>query len=82
MKTCLDSTSKKLISFFDQMVGATQNPCDNPLPQEIMCADGTTSESIEYTEVKTEFNNKLELSTQNAGAVADSLFNYCMSLNE
>ena len=82
VKTCLDSTSKKLISFFDQMAGATQNPCDNPLPQEIMCADGTFSESIEYTEVKTEFNNKLELSTQNAGAVADSLFNYCMSLNE
>ena len=79
-QACLSSTSKKLIEYFDKMVVATQNPCDNPLPQEIMCADGSTSESVEYTEVKTEFDNKVTSASQNAAAVADSLFNHCLSL--
>lgn len=44
-----------------------------------MCTDGSVSESIEYTEVKAEFDSKV--ATQDAGAIADSLSNYCMSLN-
>ena len=78
-KACLESNTKKMIYYFDEMTSITgrKNPCDNPLPQEIMCTDGTTSESLEYTEVMTEYNSKL---TQNADAVADSLFNHCLSL--
>ena len=80
VKACVDSTKQSFVHFFNEMMDMTYKPCDNPLPQEIMCSDGTTSESIEYVDVKTEFDNKV--ATQDAGAIADSLSNYCMSLNE
>ena len=80
VKACFDSTIQSMAPFFSQMMNMTREkmPCDNPLPQEIMCADGTVSESIEYVEVKTEFDNKV--ATQDASAIADSLSNYCLSL--
>lgn len=81
-KACIDSTSKELLDFFFQhrtpLALSTEKPCDNPLPLEIMCVDGTTSQSIEYVEVLTEFDNKV--ATQDASAIADSLFNHCLSL--
>ena len=78
-KVCFSSTSEELLDYFNKLpITMPEKPCDNPLPQEIMCADGTTSESIEFTEVKTEFDDKV--SGQDAVAIADSLFNHCLSL--
>ncbi|WP_406537923.1 hypothetical protein [Fibrobacter sp.] len=58
-----------------------EKPCDNPLPEYIMCSDSTFSESIEYTEITTEFNNKIESITPDARAIADSLIDHCLSLS-
>lgn len=81
VKACVDSTIQSRSPFFSQMLDMKRNkkPCDNPLPEYIMCSDGSFSESIEFTEVKAEFDSKV--ATQDAGAIADSLSNYCMSLN-
>ena len=82
-KACIDSTSKELLDFFFQhntpLALSTRKPCDNPLPQEIMCVDGTTSQSIEYANVETELKNK-RATNQETDAIADSLFNHCLSL--
>ncbi len=48
-----------LVKFFDQKAAVTQNPCDNLIPQEIMCTDGTTSDALEFTDAMTEFNGRL-----------------------
>jgi len=80
VKACVDSTIQSRAPYFSQMLSFMRNrkPCDNPLPEYIMCTDGSVSESIEYTEVKAEFDSKV--ATQDAGAIADSLSNYCLSL--
>ena len=81
-KACFESTTKELVSFFGKKMSIREKPCDNPLPHEIMCTDGTTSETLEYTEFMTEFNDRLAMSYQDASAIADSLYAHCMSLNE
>ena len=78
VKTCLDSTLEKWKPFLDKMFTEKmeEKPCDNPLPKKIMCSDGTESESVEYAEIMTEYNDELK----DVDVIADSLFNYCMSL--
>jgi hypothetical protein len=78
-KDCLLSTFNKLIPF-ERKTLFVEKPCDNPLPRYIMCSDGTESESVEFTEVLTEYSNKIESITQDARAIADSLINHCLSL--
>ncbi len=80
VKTCVYNTIQSLSPFFNQMMDMTREkkPCDNPLPEYIKCTDGSVSESVEYMEVKTEFDDKV--ATQDARAIADSLSNYCLSL--
>jgi len=79
-KDCLLSTFNKLIPF-ERKTLFVEKPCDNPLPRYIMCSDGTESESVEFTEVLTEYSNKIESITQDARAIADSLINHCLSLS-
>jgi len=80
VKACVDSTIQSRAPYFSQMLSFMRNrkPCDNPLPEYIKCTDGSVSESVEYMEVKTEFDDKV--ATQDARAIADSLSNYCLSL--
>ena len=80
-KACFESTTKELVAFFDKKMTIREKPCDNPIPHEVMCTDGTTSETLEYTELMTEFNDRLAMSYQDASAIADSLYAHCMSLN-
>jgi len=81
-KACFKSTTQELVAFFDKKMSIREKPCDNPIPHEVMCTDGTTSETLEYTEFMAEFNDRLAMSYQDASAIADSLFNYCMSLKD
>ena len=81
---CLYSTLDSLKALLEINLGsAIFPPCDNPLPQSILCSDGRRSLSIEYQEKYAEFYNKIEGPLEvKAYATADSLFNYCMSLNK
>ena len=76
-KSCLGNTFVRLHNFSLDMF---DKPCDNPLPKDIMCSDGTTSLSIELVEIWEEFQNKLLSQSIDANAIADSLFNHCLSL--
>ena len=77
---CLMISLSNLMPFIEKP-WIQEKPCDNPLPEYIMCSDSTFSESIEYTEITTEFNNKIESITPDARAIADSLINHCLSLS-
>ena len=57
-------------------------PCDNPRPLQLACADGSHSTTIEFYEKYGEYMDKIEKPIEEKMiASADSLFNYCMSLN-
>ena len=76
---CLSRTLNNLMPFIEK-IWINEKPCDNPLPEYIMCSDGTFSESIEYKEITTEYNNKIEAIAQDAAPIADSLIAHCLSL--
>ena len=76
---CLSRTLSNLMPFIEKL-WINEKPCDNPLPEYIMCSDGTFSESIEYKEITTEYNNKIEAIAQDAAPIADSLIAHCLSL--
>lgn len=57
-------------------------PCDNPHPLSFVCANGSHSTTIEFYEKYGEYMDKIEKPIEEKMiASADSLFNYCMSLN-
>ena len=80
-KVCIESVKEKYVPFFDKYrLMDTDSPCDNPIPEEIMCSDGRTSQSLEFAEFLMEYGSMRDSMQQNARVVADSLFNYCLSL--
>ena len=57
-------------------------PCDNPHPLSFVCANGSHSTTIEFYEKYGEYMDKIEKPIEEKMiATTDSLFNYCMSLN-
>jgi len=81
-KECLARTHESLIEQ-EQSTNSEKvaySPCDNPLPEVFMCADGSESESQEFAKIHEESILKAESAGKATIAVADSLFNYCMSL--
>ena len=81
-KKCLKSTLDSLSALHaEKSADDVSRPCDNPQPLRFRCADGTESESLEYAEIQEEFSKMVE-SLGGVAATTDSLFNYCMSLNE
>ena len=80
-KACFKSTLDSLIKFhLDKSEGDVARPCDNPQPLRFACADGTVSESVEHAEERAKFS-KMSKSLSQKMDNTDSLFNYCMSLN-
>jgi hypothetical protein len=87
-KECLKNTLDSLNNLRDmkqEMSGSLYfpyAPCDDPHPLAFACADGTQSVTIEFYEKYGEYMDKVEKPLEEKmNASADSLFNYCMSLN-
>ena len=79
LKSTLDSLS--ILQRIKQTAPGSA-PCDNPRPQFFACADGTSSVTTEFLEKYLEYDNKIvKPLKEKMIAAADSLFNYCMSLN-
>lgn len=83
-KECFASTHRSWIEqgFAANSKVVGHSPCDNPLPEMFMCADGSESESQEHARMYEEFDMRIETMGKKTIEVADSLFNYCMSLND
>ena len=88
-KECLKNTLDSLYNLREmklQMSGGSwfpYAPCDDPHPLAFACADGTQSITIEFYEKYREYMDKVEKPLEEKMiASTDSLFNYCMSLNE
>ena len=82
-KKCLKSTLDSLrVLHAEKSADDVLRPCDNPRPLQFACADGSHSTTIEFYEKYGEYMDKIEKPIEEKMiASADSLFNYCMSLN-
>ena len=59
-----------------------ERPCENPLPQTFICADGSESESQEFSEMFASFENLVNVDFQEQKIIADSLFAQCLTLHD
>ena len=75
---CFESTLDSLMRLREMKI---DSPCDNPLPQTFMCADGTVSESLEFAAKNEEYSQIVKPLGDQMTAAIDSLAAHCMSLN-
>ena len=59
-----------------------ERPCDNPLPKTLVCADGSVSESREFTQMMEIFDAKANVVFEQQKLIVDSLFGECMKLRD
>lgn len=59
-----------------------ERPCDNPIPKTLVCADGSVSESREFTQMMEIFDAKANVVFEQQKLIVDSLFGECMKLRD
>ena len=65
-----------------ETVSSWERPCDNPLPKTFVCAGGSESESMEFSEMNAEYMNKVQLNFEKEKANLDSVFEQCALLRD
>ncbi|MBR4785590.1 MAG: hypothetical protein IK012_10135 [Fibrobacter sp.] len=55
-----------------------ERPCDNQLPKTLTCVGGTVSESVEFSEVRAEYEQRLRYDFEREKIVVDSVVAQCL----